>query len=328
MNMDVTILIPHYKTGKLTAHAVYEILKHSEGHNVDIIIIDNAPGPDSGIEYLQPFADHITILPYTKNMIQSHGVAYDYAMPFVHTERFITMESDSYPARDRWLNYYENIKIGGSVLKLSGGTFLHPAGAIYTKELWHNAMNYIKTVPYMYFPNMEAYNGFDYHLMVHGRMLETFLNEPTSFIQLGKGYIGLDRDALIEKANYYSPIMGVFHNGIGEDDEFLNTYGSRTKEKAMPTGNRLFIRRIGAEPGQWLYWLMCEMGINFTEIFTDVMWMPGFENRQQQQTLNAAGVIHEWGMTAYREDKSEIGSFKQRRADELYRTVDQMFRIE
>ena len=47
---DTTILVPHFKTGKMTAYCIHQILKHKGNNDVHIIVIDNSEG--EGIDYL------------------------------------------------------------------------------------------------------------------------------------------------------------------------------------------------------------------------------------------------------------------------------------
>jgi len=142
--MKFSILIPHYKTGKMTAYCIHKILKHRGNHEVNIIVVDNSN--DGSEEYFMPFAEKFGThewcdgwyIPYPSDIMQSHGLAFDYALENVPniTPYFITLESDSYPIDDSWLDYYENLinegyDMAGSYLRLSGGQYIHPAGAMY-----------------------------------------------------------------------------------------------------------------------------------------------------------------------------------------------------
>ena len=75
--MKITIIIPHYKTGKMTAYSIFKILQHSDGHEVDIIVVDNNVG-DGSVEYLSPFMNKIGYVPYPKDRMQSHGIGIGY----------------------------------------------------------------------------------------------------------------------------------------------------------------------------------------------------------------------------------------------------------
>src|SRR5690349_2880551 len=138
--MNFTILVPHYKTGKMTAVCVHKLLE-STGHKIKIIVINNS-GED--IEELHRFGKKIKILAYPQDKLQSHGIAFDFAMPYVKDEYFITVESDSFPTKPDWLDYYAALvdrgyDAAGSLLKLSGGEYMHPCGAMYRKSAYEEA---------------------------------------------------------------------------------------------------------------------------------------------------------------------------------------------
>ena len=140
--MDFTIIIPHYKS-KITAYAIHKLRENKGKHNIEIFVVDNNAG-DGSFEYLKPFNKYIKYQPYPKNRLQSHGISFDFVLPYVKTEWFITIESDSFPTEDNWLDYYENIinqgyDCAGSLLHLSGGEYLHPCGALYSKKIWEQA---------------------------------------------------------------------------------------------------------------------------------------------------------------------------------------------
>jgi glycosyltransferase involved in cell wall biosynthesis len=129
--MKVSIIFCHFKTGKMSAYAVSQLLKCKGDHEIEILISDNNAG-DGTIEYLKPFADHIKIFDFPKDRMQSHGAGYDFLIEKATHENIVTMESDSYPTKDGWLDFYEGlmnqgIEWAGSLLRLSGGTYVHPA---------------------------------------------------------------------------------------------------------------------------------------------------------------------------------------------------------
>jgi len=60
--MKFTILLPHYKTGKMTAYTIAQFLKHKGKHDIEILVVDNNAG-DGSIEYLSPFQGIIQYYP-------------------------------------------------------------------------------------------------------------------------------------------------------------------------------------------------------------------------------------------------------------------------
>ena len=281
--MKITLMFCHYKTGKMSAYTVSQLLKNKGHHDISIVVINNNSG-DGTEEYLSPFLNSITIVDYPKDQLQSHGIGFDYAIKsgYVKTDWFITIESDSFPTQENWLDYYENLinegyECAGSVLKLSGGTYLHPCGALYNKKIWQQAKQYCNEVQYAYFPNMSTKEGFDCHLMIYKDSVEKVIKSPYDYIELAENYKGLDRQKILARMMYYSPVVAPFHNGMGKENESIKTYGDRNIESEVPNillaDKPKLIHRIGYEPGQWFTYWQLAMGKKLYHIPTDVKWL-------------------------------------------------------
>jgi hypothetical protein len=330
--MNFTILLPHYKTGKMTAFAVHELLRLKGKHKVKVIVINNGGG---GIEELARFGKQITILNYPSTMMQSHGIAFDFAMHKVTTDYFITVESDSFPTQENWLDYYEDlankgVDCAGSLLKLSGGEYIHPAGAMYKRDVWVEAMNYARGIPYDYFPNMSDRGDlehFAYHLMVKKEITPNFVQDPEfQGIKLHHSYKWLDSAAILAKRDYYLPATGVFHNGMGLNDESISTYGNRKIGDPVYLDHmEPIIHRVGYEPGQWFCYWMAQSGKVIYQIPTETKWLPNRENQQQEYTIMENGFKHLWGVTAYHgcevSEFKDVIDFKQQQMEELWQTL-------
>lgn len=334
--MQFSILIPHYRTGKVCAYAISQLLKFKGIHDIEIIVIDNNAG-DGSANYLTPFAKDITYLEYPKDKIQSHGVAFDFAIEngLVSNEHVITIESDSFPTKDNWLDSYERLindayDCAGSLLKLSGGTYIHPAGAIYKKSVWQEAKEYVDNIAYDYFPNMAAKEGFDCHLMIRKDWVERVLNEPEDFIELGKGYKGLSPEDILAKRDYYSPIGdGVFHNGMGKLQESIKNFGNRDtnsgKVDVMFDDKSALVFRIGMEPGQFITNYQIASNKKIALIPIEIKWMKNRGGQQQEYTLMSNGFKHLWSVSAYHESANpefqDIVTFKSKVVDDLYNSL-------
>lgn len=336
--MQITVLIPHYKTGKMTAYTLSKLLEFKGNHDVKIVVIDNNAG-DGSAEYLTPFLNEVCYCQYPKEVLQSHGVAYNFALEngMVDTPYFITLESDSFPTRPNWIYYYKDLIDNGcdmaaSYLKLSGGSFGHPAGALYKKSLWEEMKQYCDSMPYSYFPNMAMRDNFPMHLMVHDRILDQFLENPDDWIELSSGYKPYSRKLAEEKLLHYSPTCGPFHDGRGGLQESIKTFGDRWTISEVPyaiygEGEKWpkIIGRIGMEPGQALYYYAMAKKKKVFSIPTEVHWLPGKENQQQEYTLNEAGIKHLWAISAYHdytpESERDVAKLKQSIPDQLYETL-------
>lgn len=336
--MKFTILIPHYKSGKATAYAISKLLEYKGKHEIEIFVIDNGNGV--GSEYLKPFAKNMKYQMYPSDRLQSHGIAFDFVLPYVKTDWFITMESDSFPTQDNWLDYYEKLINEGydgaaSVLKLSGGIYGHPCGSLYRKEIWQEAKWYCNNVRYAYFPNMSLKHGFACHLMVHESIVEQVMKAPYDFIEPADDYIDLDREGFLKKMMHYSPVVAPFHSGLGMNDESVKTYGQRNEESEVPNilldNKRKLINRVGYEPGAWLYYYQLAKGKKIFSIPTEVKWLPNKENQQQEYTRMENGFTHIWAGSSYLDmkgtDANDVYEFKHNQIESLYNSLPEHQKI-
>ena len=307
--MKFSIIIPHYKVGKMTAYTISQIQKLKGKHKVNIIVVDNSNG--EGTEYI-PADSNVLIVNYPTNLMQSHGIAFDYALQNIPniSEYFITLESDSFPTQDNWLDYYVDLitqgyEMAGSRLRLSGGEYLHPAGAMYKKSNWCEAMDLV-----------EAYN-------------KIYKYNPNSIVKPEFAYHGMESKG-VQDENYKPIAQGVFHQGQGFKDEYLATYGQRTIYSEMDSihipGECAFnYQRVGYEPGQWFSYWHYAMGKKVKQIDTEIEWMPNRVNQQQEYTLTSNGVKHLWAVSAYHkmenEQFSDIINRKAQVVDELYNSI-------
>lgn len=334
--MKFTILLPHYKTGKMTTYAVSQLLRLKGKHDVEIIIIDNSY-PDDSIKLVSEKVNStsVTVVSNPPGRMQSHGIAFDLAMPLVTTDYFITVESDSFPTKDNWLNYYEQLILNafdsaGSILTLSGGIFMHPAGALYKKSVWQQAKAYCDAIEYTYFPNMGMKDTFPCHLMIRNDVVEKVLDNPWGYgITLHTSYLGLLTSEMLKKSEDYKPVTGPFHNGMGSNQESYFTYAQRNIQSEpsniLLNDKEKVIYRMGYEPGQWFCYYQLAMKKKLFSIPTQVEWMPDRVNQQQEFTLMENGFKHIWGVSAYHKsdhpERKDIIDRKAQIVEELYNSL-------
>lgn len=340
--MRISILIPHYATWKMTFYAIHQLLKCKGRHQLDIFVVDNKPG-DGSANNLKFFGDKINVLPYPSHLLQSHGIGYDFLVPHLRTEVFATIESDSFPTKENgeWIDWIEQlVKQGydsaGSCLDLSGGNFVHTAGAFYKKSIWQQCKRYIDNVEYAYFPNVAMKEDFRCHLMVHDSVLDQFMTAPEKLINLAPEYMGKDEDFFAQRLAEYTPLgRGVFHNGIGNTDESIHTYDQRNaiseRHNVLQDNKKPLIWRIGCEPGQYFCYWMLANGYKPYAIPTNVVWMPGREKQQQEYTISEPGFKHLWAITAYNDattpELMDIINFKKQQMEDLYNSIPANERI-
>lgn len=330
--MKFTILLPHYKTGKMTAYCISQLLKYKGRHEADIIVIDNSNL--EGLEYItrmiNPRETKIHILTYSSDRMQSHGIAFDFALEKMYdsiSDYFITVESDSFPTHYNWLDYYENLinegyDMAGSRMTLSGGEYIHPAGAMYKKRNWMKAKRDVDAINrhYYYYPNLGMKDAFPCHIMSTERL--------TDFPGKHHSYNNVSFD---DQLKSYLPIaQSVFHNGMGFEQESYTTYGQRTiaseQDSILLYDLPKTIYRMGYEPGQWFAYWHYATGKKVKEIPTEIKWMPNRENQQQEYTLMENGFKHLWGVTAYGggepdDNTQDIRKRKIELMEELYNSI-------
>lgn len=322
----------------MSFYAIHQLLKCKGPHQLDIYVIDNNAG-DGTADNLRFFGDKIHIVPYPSDRLQSHGVAYDWIIPYLRTEIFATIESDSFPTKENaeWLDTIfllekESYVSGGSQLDLSGGNFVHTAGAFYKKSIWQKCKRYVDEVQYSYFPNIAMKEKFACHLMVHESVMDQFMRAPENLVALAPEYQGKDEDYFANRLVDYMPIgRGVFHNGIGNTDESYYTYAQRNayiegeRNHILQDNKKPLIWRLGMEPGQFFCYWMLANGMDVYDIPTETVWMPGRESQQQEYTKMENGFTHLWGATAYHdsdlESIADIKALKNRTMEELYQSI-------
>lgn len=311
--MKTTILLPHYKTREMTAYTVSKILACRGRHEANIIVIDNGNG--DGVNGIPRHPD-VQVITYPTHLLQTHGVAFDYALktvPHLIEECFITVESDSFPVDSTWLDHYEDYKnlgfdIAGSRMKLSGGTYIHPAGCMYRKSNWLEAMR-----------DVMRYKANDYHFY------ESLI--PPCYHVMRKGLIDGDEAAEAKRVRFLPISEGVFHNGMGFQNEDVSTYGQRTPateaHSILPRDGDEQYLRVMYEPGQWFsYWhyVKCK---NIKEVPTEIRWLEGRPDQNQEYTLMENGLKHLWGITAYSTCETtdpeilKVIEFKKKQAEEV-----------
>ncbi len=327
--MKISIIFCHYKNGKMSAYTVSQLLKYKGDNDIEILISDNSR--DNSINYLEPFKEFIKIIPYPKNVIQSHGCGYDLLMNHVTNDYVIPIESDSFPTKENWIEYYlpiikEGYSIAGSIMTLSGGEYIHPAGSIIKKSDWEEAKKYCESIPYHYLPNAAIIEDFPNHLMVHNDIWDFFLMRPASFVELPVKCLSFSKGDWLAKESFYKPVVGPYHNGMGMFKETFKTYSKRNMNTEpagiLLDGKDRTIFRMGYEPGQWLSYYLKASEKKIAQIPTKVKWLPNRENQQQEYTIMDNGFKHLWAGSSFLDmkgtDNNDIYEFKIKQINDLY----------
>ncbi len=103
----VTILIPHYKTLKLTKLCLRSLKKFTDLSKVEVVVIDNYSGDDSSA-YLKSLS-WIKLLSRSKIEGESpsaaHARALDMALEFVKTKYVLSIHTDTIVISNEWLDF-------------------------------------------------------------------------------------------------------------------------------------------------------------------------------------------------------------------------------
>lgn len=330
--MNFSVIIPHYKSKKITAYSIAQMLKHKGGHLLDIIVVDNS-APDDSIKSLDCFGCLVRIINGNTGNVNSQGTALSLGAKHAYYDWIICAESDSFPTSKEWLNYYaalieQGYECAGSKLTLSGGQYIHPCGMLVKKANIESAEKFCKEMPFSYFPNLYGTNDFAYHGMIHNDILEQFLQSPEDYVELSESYKPFNREVALMRRDSYRDVVCAFHNGMGYKNEDVHTYGRRTIESESPTleykKGKMF-KRVGAEPGQFLSWWHHFSGKNVFNVPIETVWMPGRESQQQEYTLMQNGFKHIWAGTSYESMKgtsmNDVYEFKRNQIHELYESL-------
>lgn len=337
--MKISVILPHYKTLKITTVAIHKLIEFRGNHNLEIFVVDNNASDGTG-DALRKIFPSVNFIDYPKDKLQSHGVAISYAVPEISNEIFVTAESDSFPTSTDFFDSIEKMvndgyDSGGSLLSLSGGQYLHPAGAFYKKSLILEAEAYCNEIEYAYIPHISVKEGFPCHVMVHNSIVETFYETPTKFIKLEEKNKNINPEELKIIANNYKSVVCPFHNGMGDSDESYNTYGLRSVQtepvRILNKNEKLIINRLGFEPGQWLCYFQLAMGRKLKYVETHTAWMPGRVNEQQDFTLMQTGFTHLWGCSSFHESDSvefkDVVIRKKNKIEALYNSLPENEKI-
>lgn len=342
--MTLTVIIPHYRVGKMLAYCISQLLKYEGNDLLKIVVVDNRPSDGSFEKYIiGELRERVLYVPYPEHILQSHGVAINHALEldYVDTEHFLCLENDAYPVGE-FVPYYEAlIKNGfdaaGSILSLSGGRYLHPCGALYRKSVWAECKAYCDAIPYNYYPSLMLRDNFAMHTMIHKSISDQVEENPEDWMEVSSDYKDRAKEKMEDKRKYYEAVCCPFHDGRGGRQESVKTYGSRADETDVPfiilnDKSQKIIGRCGYEPGQMFYYWMKAMGKKIFEIPTDVKWMPGRENQQQEYTLTESNIRHLWGISSYTERAAvgveDIYAEKHGLPDKLYNSLPKHQRID
>lgn len=283
---SVAIIIPHYKTWKWTAICVNAFKRYSLPIPHEIIVVNNSPGHRSIDAILETnIGNGVTIVGGDPEFT-SHGMGYDVGLKVAleHGHDWIfTSETDSFPTRHGWFDEYVKLSgkypLIGPEIPQSAGRYIHPAGALYKRELIELAMAYQAGTlkDWLFYPGgapeMRA-SHLGYHLVLRREELP---------------------EVLPKEVRLWQKVCGPFQEMRSFDQDDFATYPMRNGIKNWePLQNqRTMYLKIGYEAGQWLSYF-ADAHYKTFRAPVEIEWMPGNINCQAARSLVMGGFIHCW----------------------------------
>jgi hypothetical protein len=314
---SVAIIIPHYKTWKWTAICVNAFKRYSLPIPHEIIVVNNSPGHRSIEAVMETNIGNGVTFINGDPEFTSHGMGYDiglkHALENGHDWIF-TSETDSFPTRHGWFDEYVKFsgkyKMMGPEIPQSAGRYIHPAGALYKREVIELAMDYREQTlkDWIFYPCGAIPLGISnqgYHAVVHKDLLPK--DCTTHEIEIWKR-------------------AGVFQEMRSFDEDDFETYPQRRRiYNFEPSPGKGTYKKIGYEAGQWLSYF-AQAHYNILCAPTEIEWMPGRQGQQASRSLVFGGFMHCWCGTVSNLDNGiapEVRIFKLAQQEQYFQSLGQ-----
>lgn len=289
----ISILLPHFRAVKWLAIAVHALKRYEPDVPWELVVCNNSPGhPSIKILTETELGDGVKIVDGQADF-PSHGkglfFAYQAADPL--SDWIMTMESDSLPIRDNWSHEFikasSRYDLIGPEMKMGGGTYIHPCGAIVRRSVleehaaWRKRYSDWKFCPGAA-PSLGLHES-GYHVVAHKDWLD-----------------GKDLPAdVAANIKLWEPDVGPWQSMIEWDDDSFSNYWTRDGVTHWePRKGMNWHLRIGLEPGCHLSWWAQAHGVKCLKAPTHVEWMKGKENAQASYSDVFSGFRHVWAGTS------------------------------
>lgn len=316
----ISVLISHWKNWKWLPIAISNLKQYGfSGIPFEILVADNSPGHPSIKSLTEtPLGEGVKIIQGDPEL-PSHGQGYSLCYEQSEGSHIFTVETDSFPTRHGWFEPYIKASVDadyiGPHMSLAGGVFIHPCGALVDRKVVEAAKKWQASHEDWWFcPAMGislGLSGRAYHVVAH----KEFLDGRAINDQHRKEMMVWRRAGPWQEMRAFS------------GDTFEN-YMHRTSAKLEPEPFVLAHKKIGYEPGQWLYYFAKESGFRCLSADHSIEWIPGFTNRQAAQSTVFGGFTHVWcGTSAFCDGiDPKVREFKARQMNEAWMTITQDIR--
>lgn len=320
--MKVAIIIPHYKTARLTAGCIHAFKQYGWPVEHEIVLCDNSPGHWS-IKAISetPLGEGIKIVPGDPDF-PSHGQGYWAAYNATDADWIFCAESDSFPIRCGWADEYikasADYDLIGPDMPMAAGRYIHPAGALYRRTLIESARDWQKAQRSIFCNDMAIMLGLS-HSGYHAVVMPEFLERHD---------LPEERRKQIEMWHHAGP----WQEMRSYDDDFFSTYGDRVRiTNWEPQPGREHWLRIGYEPGQWLSYFASANGFRCLKAPLHIEWMPNMTGQQAAYSDVFSSFRHLWaGTSATVVDglSDTVKQFKRQQVEGCYSLVPSFIRDE
>lgn len=319
---SISVLCAHYKNWKWLPIAIHSLRQYGfSGIPFEILVCDNSPHHPS-IKTLTEteLGKEVKIIQGDPDL-PSHGQGYSLCYEQAGGSHLFTIETDSYAMRHGWFEPYIKASVNydyiGPRMALAGGNFIHPCGALCSRDVVERAKLWRKDhASWIQAQGAAITLGLSdqaYHVTIHQDLLaqKVVPIELTRSIDTWK------------KAGPWQ-CMDSF------DDDSFKTYGQRKEIAHWSPHGSMYHLRIGYEPGQHLAYFADKYARTFAAPHR-VDWIPGWEGRQAAQSVIFDGLCHAWAGTSAVDCEGlheTVRSFKRKQMEECFLQLPEGLRQE
>lgn len=285
----LSILCASYKQPYWVAIMAAAFKKFPFSLESELIVVDNSPGHPS-IKALTEtsLGEGVKIINGNPDF-PSHGNGYDLAYNQSDGDWIMGVETDAFPFRHGWGEEYIKVSphfdLIGPLVPQSSGSYIHPAGAFYRRELIESVKEWQRDHSrWVFVPGAGAMlktSPKACHVVAHEDWLAEFLISQDTRKQ-----IDLWKSA------------GPFQEMRCFDEDTFENYGQRTAITNLePAEGKPYYNKIGFEAGQFIHYFAKKNCFRVLSCPNEIIWMQGHEGRQAAESRIFGGLTHVWGGT-------------------------------
>lgn len=282
----VSIILSHYMSFRWLPACIWHLKQYGIPVPCEILVANNSiDHPSIKTITETELGEGVQIVPGMRDF-PSHAMGLDLCYKHATGSHIFAMETDSFPTRSGWFDEYVKASakydLIGPEVPMGGGTFIHPAGSLYTRELieavkeWQSAHH-----EWIFCPGagqMLKTSDKAYHVVAHQSWLAERAIQPD----------------LREAIDLWKR-MGPFQEMRSFDEDTFENYMTRTGITNLePRGGKETYNKIGHEPGAFISWFAEKRGYKVLRAPTHIEWMAGKTGQQAAFSTVFGGFRHCW----------------------------------